>query len=159
MTDTVSKLRRLESLPANRLLDYHPVRTGADTRQRLLLWSSVKACFYWPPPTVSNAPGRPKLRFCDLASRASTSAEQSTKVVDPYSSMVLLGRWGGPEELAMRCSSFFRGFGIHQCCGIGHGWRSNLGSFRRADCSNKSRRDAKPRNDNHIRSEGQKFVS
>jgi NAD(P)-dependent dehydrogenase (short-subunit alcohol dehydrogenase family) len=46
------------------------------------------------------APGATKTPIWKRGSRASLSAEQSTKVADLYSSTVPLGRWGEPEELA-----------------------------------------------------------
>src|SRR6202044_1259406 len=46
------------------------------------------------------APGATKTPIWKRGSRASLSAEQSAKVADLFSSMVPLGRWGEPEELA-----------------------------------------------------------
>jgi NAD(P)-dependent dehydrogenase (short-subunit alcohol dehydrogenase family) len=46
------------------------------------------------------APGATKTPIWKRGSRASMSAEQSAKLADLFSSMVPLGRWGEPEELA-----------------------------------------------------------
>jgi NAD(P)-dependent dehydrogenase (short-subunit alcohol dehydrogenase family) len=46
------------------------------------------------------APGWTKTPIWKRGSRASASAEESAKLADFYSSVIPLGRWGEPEELA-----------------------------------------------------------
>jgi NAD(P)-dependent dehydrogenase (short-subunit alcohol dehydrogenase family) len=46
------------------------------------------------------APGATTTPIWKRGARASTSVEQSAKLVDHFSSMIPLGRWGEPEELA-----------------------------------------------------------
>ena len=46
------------------------------------------------------APGATKTPIWKRGTRANASAEESAKLVDFFSSVVPLGRWGQPEELA-----------------------------------------------------------
>ena len=46
------------------------------------------------------APGATKTPIWNRGSRASMSTEQSAKLTDLYSSLIPLGRWGEPEDLA-----------------------------------------------------------